>query len=63
MARHRPEHFVANALAHTPVGERAALLIQMIEHSAKGLAVIKGRSAAVEAVYRMADELVGEQSK
>jgi len=50
---------VAGALSRCKPGERGRFLRELMAHTAAGLVVIEGEAAASEAVYRLADAVVG----
>lgn len=50
---------VAGALSRRKPGERGRFLRELLAHTAAGLVVIEGEAAASEAVYRLADAVVG----
>ena len=50
---------VAGALSRHKPGERGRFLRELMAHTAAGLVVIEGEAAASEAVYRLADAVVG----
>ena len=50
---------VAGALSRCKPGERGRFLRELLAHTAAGLVVIEGEAAASEAVYRLADAVVG----
>lgn len=61
MARPASE-IVASALADTPSHERGAFLRHMLAHAAAGIVVLEGSPAAAEALYRVADAVVGREA-
>jgi hypothetical protein len=50
---------VAGALSRRGPAERGLFLRELLAHTAAGLVVIEGEAAASEAVYRLADAVVG----
>ena len=50
---------IAGALSRRRPAERSRFLRQLMAHTAAGLVVIEGEAAASEAVYRLADAVVG----
>ncbi len=50
---------VAGALSRRRPGERGRFLRELLAHTAAGLVVIEGEAQASEAVYRLADAVVG----
>jgi len=50
---------VAAALGRRTPGERGRFLRDLLAHTAAGLVVIEGEAQASEAVYRLADAVVG----
>jgi hypothetical protein len=50
---------IAGALSRRRPAERGRFLRELMAHTAAGLVVIEGEAAASEAVYRLADAVVG----
>ena len=58
-ARDEAAAVVAGALSRRRPGERGRFLRELMAHTAAGLVVIEGEAKASEAVYRLADAVVG----
>lgn len=54
---------VAKLLDHQPPSNRSAFLRELLAHTAAGLVVLEGREKAAEAIYRLADAVVGGNKK
>lgn len=54
---------VAGELGRRRPAERGRFLRELLAHTAAGLVVIEGEAAASEAVYRLADAVVGRQCR
>ena len=55
--------FVAKALANTHPNRRGALLVELMQHAALGLAGIVGDEGASEELFRMGDMVATRNQK